>query len=356
MKFKVGLVGIDNPHALAHLRTLALLDEIDEIYLCDGNSSTLPKAEVASGGKFKGIFASTDQLLQNQDITVVIACLQSHLAAKVIIELLNAGRHVLAEKPLGLNSLEILSAVEASDRANRCLGVFYTNRYDPVVQETKIFVSQGLLGSLMTGDIRFLTTQVKFRNRTPNQWIFNRNHSGGGILTWLGCHYIDLLHYLTGDAITSVSAEIGTLSGEAIDVEDVASVSMRFKSGAVCSLHMGYTLALSGEGFENSGYDIYLGLNGTLGKVVWDYPNRLRAESASPKWSSAPAQQRHFSHTESPAYGGKHGEKFVRDFLAATQGLNPVPASGRDALVVQRVLDAVYESARVGRRIDVHGA
>ena len=62
------------------------------------------------------------------------------------------------------------------------------------------------------------------------------------MLTWLGCHYIDLMRYMTGDEIVSVQAEIATRSVEKIDVEDVAVLSMRLKSGAVASLHVGYML------------------------------------------------------------------------------------------------------------------
>ena len=355
MAYRVGIVGVGNPHSLAHLRTLGMLDEVDSIYLCDPDSAALAAVGSVTSNKIMGSFSSVDQMLENKDISVVVTCLRSDVAPGVIIKVLSAGRHVLAEKPIGRNAREVLSVVEAAERAGLCLGIFYTNRYDAVIQEARTLVSQGLLGSLMTADIRFLTTQVKFRNRAPNHWIFDSKLSGGGIVTWLGCHYIDLLHYVTGDVITSVFAEIATLSGEAIDVEDVASVSMRFRSGAVCSLHMGYTLALSGEGFENSGYDIYFGLNGTLGRLVWDYPNKLRAESVSAKWTAAPLQNLQFGYTESAAYGGRHGEQFVRDFLAATRGRCAVPASGLDALVVQGVIDAVYESARVGHRIDVTG-
>ena len=60
-----------------------------------------------------------------------------------------------------------------------------------------------------------VTSQVKFRN--PKHWLFDRSISGGGILSWLGCHYIDLLCYIMAADITSVSAVVDTLSGEDID-------------------------------------------------------------------------------------------------------------------------------------------
>jgi predicted dehydrogenase len=56
---------------------------------------------------------------------------------------------------------------------------------------------------------------------------------------------------------------------------------------------------------------------------------------------------------QSPAYGGVYGEAFLRDFILAAQGKAEVPASGRDALQVARVIDAAYESSRTGRRIDI---
>jgi predicted dehydrogenase len=200
-----------------------------------------------------------------------------------------------------------------------------------------------------------ITTAVRFRK--PEHWLFNKERAGGGMLTWLGCHYIDLMRYMTGDEIVSVQAEIATRSGESIDVEDVAVMSLRLKSGAIASMHVGYMLALSGSGYHNpSGYDTYIGINGQQGRVHWSAPgspSELKAESAHPAWAGAPQWSAQYVAGQSPAYGGKAGEAFIRDFIEASHEGRPAWTTGEDALMVARVIDAAYESSRTGRRMDV---
>jgi predicted dehydrogenase len=212
-----------------------------------------------------------------------------------------------------------------------------------------------LLGQLISVEVRLLTTQVQFRN--PEHWLFKAALAGGGILSWLGCHYIDMIRYISQEEIISVSAQVATRSGEGIDVEDVAALSLRLESGAVGSLHTGYTLALSGGGYHNpQGYDAYFGLNGQLGRLYWSskaVATSLYVETTHPAWAAAPQRQFDYAIAESAAYGRVYGETFIRDFIRAAQGEGAAPASGWDALQVARVVDAAYESDRTGYRVEI---
>jgi predicted dehydrogenase len=187
--------------------------------------------------------------------------------------------------------------------------------------------------------------------------MFSKARAGGGILVFLGCHYIDLMRYVTGDEIVSVAAQVSTRSGEDIDVEDVATLSVRFRSGAVGSLHAGYIMAFRNPGATKMpGNDIYEAFNGRCGRICWDrtnLPDRLHVESTLAKWQDAPICEFEPRVAESPAYCGVYGEAFIRDFIRATQGEGKVPASGRDALQVARIVEAAYESDRTGHRVEV---
>jgi predicted dehydrogenase len=201
--------------------------------------------------------------------------------------------------------------------------------------------------------MRMLTTQVRFRD--PVGWLFQRQLAGGGVLSWLGCHDLDLMRYITQDEIVSVSAEVATRSGAAIDVEDVAVLALRFRSGALGSLHIAYTLALHGGGYHNlAGYDTHACFHGQAGRLAWSHGDaRLHVESTDPSWAAAPTRDLSFTLPESSSYGGAHGQAFVRDFIQSTQTGDAPPASGRDALQVARITDAAYASSQAGRREDV---
>ena len=353
---KVALLGAQNPHSIGHLRTLQVLPEVESVLLWDEDEGALGELQAGAGDKVKGSYTDLDALLAREDIPVVIASLRTDRCLEVCLRAIEAGKHVLAEKPLGRTAQESEQIVLAAERAGLKLGVFYVNRYHPITQYARGFVQQGLIGPLMSIETRYITTQVRCRD--PKHWLFHKQYSAGGVLAWLGCHYIDMMRFVTGDEIVSVAAEVATRSGEDIDVEDIATVSLRFRSGAVGSFHGGYVLALSGGGFYNArGNDNYVGFNGQAGRIYWiptTPPPCLHVESTTEGWRHAPIRE--FScpnMPQSPAYGGVHGEDFVRDFIRATQGDGQVVASGRDALQVARVVDAAYESSRTGRRVDI---
>ncbi len=352
---KAVLLSPGNAHFEAHLSTLQELPEVEGIFIWGEDQASLASIQPSEEYKVESITTDLDTILGRDDIFFAIATLRTDLKPDIFIRILESGKHLMAEKPIGRTALDVQRVVEAAERVGMQLGVCYQNRYNPMIREARELVGQGLLGPLMSVEMRMLTTQVKYRD--PQGWLFRHEYAGSGILAWLGCHYIDMLRYVTHDEIVSVSAEVATRSGEDIDVEDIATLSFRLRSGAIGSLHAGYTLALSGSKYPNQpSYDTYVGLNGQDGRMHWASPSvaqHLNIETANSSWAGAP--QREFDYTlgESPAYGGVAGEEFIRDFIRAGQGEGTPPASGRDALQVARIIDAALESSQTGRRIEV---
>jgi len=211
-------------------------------------------------------------------------------------------------------------------------------------------VQQGRIGPLLSLEGRFLATQVRFRD--PKSWLFSRAKAGGGILSWLGSHYLDLLCYVSGDEIAAVAAFTARRSGEKIDVEDSAALALRFRSGAVGTLHVGYTLAHAGSGYLNpTGNDGYMACNGQLGRAVW--PDMKVARLHLEGTGRAPVRTEEFKLRPSNSYSGAGGEDFLREFMLAVRDRGPMPASLADALRTARVLEAAYRSASNGRMVKV---
>jgi predicted dehydrogenase len=200
-----------------------------------------------------------------------------------------------------------------------------------------------------------ITSQVRFRN--PGHWLFKKEIAGGGILSWLGCHFLDLLRFMLQDEVEAVSSIVATLSGEAIEVEDTASVSLKFRSGALGTFQLGYMLPTSRAGYVGASYDTYIGIRGHLGNVVWEPSAKepaVRVESVTPGWGSAPKREFRYTMAASEAYGGSYGEEFVRQFLrAALVGDTEPPTTGDDAMAVMRIVEAAYESSAMGKMINI---
>ena len=97
----VALLGIEHPHSLAHLTTLQLLPEVDKILLWDTNSEALAHVRATQGRKVAALFTDLDTLLAQPDLLACVAALRNDLGPDIFMRTLEAGKHLLAEKPIG---------------------------------------------------------------------------------------------------------------------------------------------------------------------------------------------------------------------------------------------------------------
>lgn len=352
---KAAILGLSHPHAGILLTTLENLPEITSVTLWDADPAVAAQPTLPASRKAAPATTDLDAVLAQPDLAFAIVCLRTDQTAAVSHRVIAAGKHLLSEKPAGLTSAEISGLQAAAARSGVTASVLYTRRGHPCVVAARRLAQSGALGQLLTLEARFLTTQVRFRN--PASWLFRRGQSGGGILLWLGCHCLDLLQHVADDEITAVGALLATRSGEAIDVEDLAMLALRFRSGAIGTFHTGYTLAYSGQGYVNlAGYDSYLGFNGRTGRIVWpDLNPRLLVESP-PAPGQSPAREETFTLPASTSYGGSGGEDFFRQFFAAMQGRGAPPTTLADAVRTARIIEAAEESARSGRFVGIEPA
>jgi predicted dehydrogenase len=348
----VALLGLSHPHTDILLTTFENMPEITSVVLWDEAASLVASTKLARRPKVRLATADLDRALDQPDLQFALVCVRNDVAAVVAHRVIAAGIHLLAEKPVGLTAAEILSVQEAATQKRVVASVLYARRAHPCMVVARKMHLEGIIGKLTSMETRFLTTQVRFRN--PKHWLFHRQHSGGGILLWLGCHCLDLLHHVPDDEITEVSGFLATQSGESIDVEDTATLALKFRSGATGTFHASYSLAFSGQGYVNAkGYDSYLAFNGRQGRIVWPSLDPVLQIEAPPQAGQAAIRQETFTLPESKSYGGVFGEVFIRWFIAATQGRAAPPATLADALRTARVIEAAELSSQTGQTIKV---
>lgn len=355
MGITIGMLGLRHPHSRAHLRTFDASDRVECVVLCD-DDATARDAAAAASRKAAGGCETLEALLAQDAVSVVCVALPTNQVPAAIARCAMAGKHVLCEKPCARNAAEFEPAKSELERAGLQFCVLYPWRRDPAILAMRELVGAGALGRLTSVELRMVTTQVRFRD--PSHWLFRGEVAGGGILSWLGCHWLDLLRFLTGEEVESASALLGTLSREAISVEDAAAVSLRLTGGALVTLHAGYLLSSGRAGYEQAGYDMSIVLRGDQGTLHYQAAAKdhvIVLESSAPAWRTAPSQVRRFTLPDVPAYGGAHGLVFVEEFLDATEGRAASPATAQDALRVLEVLDAVYLSASEERVVRLSG-
>lgn len=353
IKVKIGLIGVTHPHARAHLRTLQLLDEVESVVAWDEGERVLDLLKRDMGQKLETTVTPLDKILARTDVPIVFSLAPNNRNPDLLWRAAAAGKHIISEKPVAASSKDLVRVLDMVRQTGVKLSVCYQWRFNPIARDIRNLIAQGVLGRLMSIEARMVTSQVRFRD--PTHWLFKKQVAGGGILSWLGCHWIDLIRFLVQDEVESVSAIVGTLNGEAIDVEDTATVSMRFNNGALATLHAGYLLPTSVSGYQGASYDTYLALRGRDGYITWSPMEEsvFRVESVAPGWSVAPRREFRYTMAPSEAYGGAYGLMFVRQFIRSAMLKEAPPNTGDDALRVLRIIEAAYESSVTGRTVKI---
>jgi predicted dehydrogenase len=349
---KVALIGVTHPHSAMYLETLNELPEVTEVSLVDPDRMAADRI-ASTYQKTGAVYEDIASVLSQDDITHALVALPNNQTAATLVRLIDAGKNVFTEKPAARTAAEFEPVLAALARRPVAFTVAYLNRWHPTMQYMRELCRGGVLGRLTSVELRMVTTQVRLRN--PRHWLFDHEASRGGILTWLGCHWLDLARFLTGEEVTSVSAQLARTSGEEITVEDTAAITFRTSGGAIGSFHAGYLLAQGTAGYRGASSDWAIHLRGTLGTVAYRrgaVEEPLVLETIAPGWQSAPRREINMPLPPSPGYGGVHGLEFFRAFLNAGPG-DTSPAGAIDALRVLEMLDAIYDAESSGRTIAV---
>jgi predicted dehydrogenase len=275
---------------------------------------------------------------------VAVVTLPNAAAPAAIERLAGAGIHLLVDKPAARSAAE-LGPAAAAVRASGVRAVTgLTRRYTPSARAARELVASGRLGRLVAAESSFATSSVAIRD--PANLLFDRDRSGGGVLSWLGVHDIDTLLWLGGESIVEVVAMTGCAT-PGLEVEDVVALGVRFAGGAVGTIHGGYDLPARA-------YRGRLALRGADGSVELTGEDGLVLLTAGD--DGRLAETLHTFEIETVAGYGAQGRAAVTDLLGAIRDDRETEAP-IDALVrALEVIDAAYESARTGRLVRVAGA
>jgi predicted dehydrogenase len=350
--YQVGVIVSPHPHAAGYLRTLEALREVEAIHLCGVEGADL--ASLAGDlSKVRSRTASAGDLLARPEIDALIVCVRNDLCPRILADAVAAGKAALFEKPGALRVADLRRIADLARQRGVPLGTMFQWRGHPIIHEVRQALQSGALGRVMAVEARMVTSQVRYRD--PSHWLFRRATAGSGILSWLACHYLDLLCFFLGERVTEVVALVGQRNPERIEVEDTACLAFRFQSGVLGTLHAGYHLAGSRSGYSGAAYDTFLALRGTDGyvRLPLSEGNRYTLVSEAPGWAAGGRRERIFELPASPAYGGRAGEQFVLDFLQAarTGGVPPAPIDA--AVHVLEIVEAALESSATGRLVRV---
>lgn len=342
-KIRVAQIGVTAIHAPMYRDSLVYLNDEAEIVGFWDPAPNAPETRARLKPDVADVpfYATIDELFAEAKPDAVLISGTMAEMPGWIEQAANAGVHIWAEKPFAVHSSQLLPAKAAIEKNGLHFSCGYSWRFEPLSLEIKSAIEQGLLGTPYGIDVRFLTSSVAARD--PQHWMFDPALSGGGILNWLGCHWLDLMRFLTGSEVVAVSAIEANVSGAPVSVEDGASVSMRFANGMIGSLYAGF--------FLPSGNEASIGVNGATGAVNWNIANNFATiSSTNPAWQTAPTRTIAVEKASAPGYGAA-GAALLRAFFAAIRGEGESGYTIDDAINSLRIIEAAHESSKTGTRI-----
>jgi predicted dehydrogenase len=307
--------------------------------------------------------------IERDDIDIVDVCTPGHLHSELAIAALEAGKHVLVEKPLA-NTLPESEAMVAAAETARAGGtvamVGFNYRRVPALALARQLIADGRIGTVRQVRAAYLQDWLA-DEAAPMTWRLRRATAGSGVLGDLGSHVVDQVQFLLGEPVTTVSGTLRTFvteragaSGpEPVDVDDAAWATLGTASGAVA----GVEVSRMATGRKNG---LSLEVYGTEGALSFDLERLNELQVLTPGGGDAEGFRRVLVTEESHPYlsawwppghvlGWDHTfTSQAGDFLTAAAGGTPAAPSFADGLAVQRVLAAIERSAAAsGQRVDV---
>ncbi len=348
MTYGFGIVGTGTIGAF-HARAIETLDNAKFIGAFDSNPDSLAKFSADFPGKS---YADLDELVNDPDISIVTICTPSALHVEPAVAAIEAGKHVIIEKPLDVTLERCDAIIEAAEKKGVIAACVFQNRFIRGAKILKDAVDAGRFGRIVLGDayIKWFRSQDYYDGRAARGTLAL---DGGGALMNQAIHAIDLLQWYMGP-VHEVFAYADTLGHERVEFEDVSAAVLRFASGA-----MG---VIEGSTAVYPGFFKKLEISGVNGSAVleeeslttWSFENETEADETI-----------RAEFADMGDSGGGAADPTAIDFrLHATQFQNLIDyLDGKAELLVDalearksvEIILAIYESARTGRAVKLAG-
>ena len=350
-KTKIAVIGVGNI-SNAHISAYQKNPDVELYAFCDINETQLK----AMGEKYgvTRLYTDKDEMLQElPEIEAVSVCTWNSAHAPCAIAALNAGKHVLCEKPMATSAQEAQAMLDAARKNNKSLMIGFVCRFNKDTRILREFIDMNYFGDFYYGKAVYLR-----RNGNPGGWFGDKSRSAGGPVIDLGVHIIDQTRYLMGNpkpvsvygatfqklfdrpniktpkAYKSISAS----ENDICDVEDLASAMIRYDNGAVLQIEVSFSLNLKkgesrvqifgtkgGVTLEDGAIEFYTELNDYMADVNLAGLETLAGESGF--------------------------DNEINHFVECVRTGIPCRAPGEDGVEIMRILDAIYESARTGHEV-----
>ena len=330
-KIKVAIAGLGGITQIMHLPILEKAKDAEIVAICDKEfnkvKNLLRKKNLAKG------YRDVDTMLsENPEIDAVIIATRTDNHTETAIKCLEAGKHVFVEKPIAINAAEAKKIVNVAEKSGKHLMVGMNNRF-----RTDSMLQRNFVKGKELGEIFYVKTGWLKQQSSDQKWFTEMDKAGGGVVMDNGIVMLDLGMWMLGfPEVKSVSSV--NYKHNSKTVEDSNFTFVKFKNGACLTIEVSWSFLRSGEFF----YCNVFGTNGSatinplrISKMV----NQQVFDITPKNIKVAPASYRSSFETE------------LNYFIGAVKGTHQPISTGKEALAVMEVIDAVYKSAKAGKEI-----
>jgi predicted dehydrogenase len=334
-----------------HAEAYAKVADAEVVALCDILPDRLKEKGERHGVEL--LYDDHQKLIANPDIDAVSVCTPNNVHAPIAINALNAGKHVMLEKPMAMSAEQGQQICDARDKAGKVLQMGMVRRQSPDAELVREAISNGKLG-----DIYQIRVKLIRRRGIPGLggWFTTKAQSGGGGLIDIGVHFFDLAMWTTGLwNPTKVSAKTYSKFGAPMedyhyvsmwagppkfdgtfDVDDYAAGLVRFGDQATMSFEVAWA--------ANADSESYLEILGTKGGVKVGGADTVFLTEVDDRIADVKVDY------------DKKRDGFASEmtkFVAAVQGKGDVAATGEEGVIAMKLIDAIYKSSELNAEVDV---
>lgn len=326
-------------HMSGYFKALATCSGIKQVVVAGTPGQDFQKAQELLGEQGRNLRPYSDyrEMLDKVRPQMALISTEAYHAPERIEAALNAGCHVLTEKPpcTGVSQFEKLFQIAESK--GRHLMIALATRMNPLAAKARELVQAGTIGRLYGTTMTWIGDQTRLTKPAYQQsWLSSKKKAGGGKLIFHGIHYLDIIEHIAEDRIQEVCGFVKNVGGQPIEVEDAAVVALQFKKGMVGTLNTGYYL--------DKGNSNFISIWGSEGWLRFDLPstNSLRWHSTI---AGAPKEIQSFSvEKETDDY-----ELMVQNAIDASRGVEKPFMTSAESLQAMKVVFAAYRSAETGK-------
>ncbi len=322
----------------AHIKQFSDLPGVSVVAVCDQDEKRL--TTLAEEYDIEQTYSDFDEMLHSASLDAVAVATPNYTHCALTLKAFQAGLHVLCEKPLAVDAAEAAEMVEAAENAGLKLAVHYNHRMAPGAQLVQRYIENGDFGDIYY--VRSIWHRWQGIPGGASGWFYKADLAGGGCFIDLGVHMIDRALTFAGfPRVLSVSGQLHNkfgevdLPGEEMDVDDFGTAYIRCENGLTIAVEISWASHAPRTGMCTEVY-------GTEGGAVID-ENGVEIMHR---------EHGQLAKTVFPSGVNDTGMPTVHsDFAAAIREDREPLCSGREGLLLMRILDAVKQSSQSGHEV-----